>query len=101
MIRIQNGKKYNTGTAKMVAEWWNGSHRFDEVRQELYITKKGSWFIKYQGGPMSEYAVSHGRNTSGSSGITVLSKEDVFNWLECHNEVEAIEKYFPEKIEEA
>ena len=103
MKRIIDGKVYNTDTATEVAHFWNGlgGSDFRNVRESLYVTKKGNWFLCGSGGPMSKYAVSNGNTTSEGSDILPISKADAMRWLESYDETEAIEKYFQDNIEEA
>jgi hypothetical protein len=102
--RVINGKKYNTETADLVASYWNGrgSGDFHSLSEELYLTKNGRWFIAYNGGAFTYAAVECGQNSwSGSKGITVLTAGDAMEWLEKHDETEALEAHFSDKIVEA
>ena len=103
MKKIIDGKVYDTNTAIEVAKYWNGlgSNDFRNISESLYITKKGNWFTAGHGGPMSKYAVSNGNMTSSGSNLEPISSVDALQWLERHNEVEAIEQYFQFEIEEA
>lgn len=103
MKRIINGKMYNTETAELIHEWDNGSYGSDfrSCEESLYKTKKGAYFTAGSGGPMSKYAEHHGNSTSGGEGIEILSEKEAMVWLEEHDGTEALEKYFPEKIEDA
>jgi hypothetical protein len=51
MKRIIEGKTYNTDTATLVADWDNGkfSNDFNYAYENLYITKKGQFFITGNG----------------------------------------------------
>ena len=108
MIKIINGKRYNTETAEEVYCYWNGYSRSDfKFRiKTLYLTKKGAWFIHHDGGAMSDMAVSCGSGgRSGSEDIEPIDAEDAFGFLQAHSDeseaVEAIEKYFASMVEEA
>lgn len=103
MKKIINKKVYNTETATKVASWDNGvyGNDFRNCNEDLYRTAKGAWFIHGTGGPMSKYAVSHGNSTSGSSDIIDLTEEEAYQWMEEHDAIEGIEKYFANHIEEA
>jgi hypothetical protein len=104
MKKIINKKVYDTDKAIEVASFWNGlsSSDFRNVTEELYITHKGNWFMYYSGGPLSQYAECLHRGCyEGSSGIKVLSKDEVYQWLEMREETAAIEKYFTDTLEEA
>lgn len=99
MKKIINRKVYNTETAELIGKYWNGlrTNDFHYVYEELYITKKGSWFLYYSGGALSKY----GESGSGTEGIIPLEPEEAYEWLEENDCNEAIEKYFADKIEEA
>ena len=104
MKKVINGKMYNTETAELIHDWDNGrfSNDFRYRTKTLYRTKKGAWFIRHEGGPMTDMAVSCGSNsTSGSADIEPISKEDAFRFLCTHDGTEKAEEYFPEMIEEA
>jgi hypothetical protein len=102
--RIIDGKKYNTETADLIADYWNGrgGGDFGALSEELYLTKRGTWFLAYSGGALTYAAVSCGNNGKcGSKGIRPLSPEDAMEWLEEHAETEALETHFSDKIVEA
>ena len=103
--KIINGKRYNTETAEEVADCYDVGlatgdfHAFDET---LYRTQRGAWFILGNGGAMTSYAVSIGNTTSGRSGvIRAIPAADAYEWLEQHNETEALEHHFGDIIENA
>lgn len=103
MKEIIGGKKYDTNTAELIAEWNNGYYRsnFKRCEESLYRTTKGAWFVAGEGGPMSKYARPVGDMTSGGGGLTPLTDDEAYEWLENKREMELIEEYFPERIEEA
>lgn len=103
MRRIINGLRYDTETATEVATYGNdlGGNDFRYLNEELYITKKGNWFLKYDGGAMSKYSVSEGNMHSSSSGIAPMTPDEAYYWLEKNDETEALETYFSDNIEEA
>jgi hypothetical protein len=101
MKKVIDGKIYNTDTATEVEYYSNYSTGFDNYNETLYLTKKGVWFLHGSGGPMSPYAVSYPGGSSGGDDIIVYSNDEAFAWLEKHNKIDAIEKYFPGEIEEA
>lgn len=86
MIKIINGKKYSTETAKMVTSWSNGygSNDFHHYCEDLYLKKTGEYFIEYSGGPMSRCSVSVGSDICGSSGIIPLTEEETKEWIIKH-----------------
>lgn len=104
MKKVVDGKMYNTETAELVHGWSNGRGYSDFKHREktLYLTKKGSWFIYHSGGAMTDMAKSAGDNSySGSSDIEPVTRKDAARFLETHDGVDALEKYFIDEIEEA
>jgi len=104
MKAVIDGKKYDTDTAEEVASWDNerSKNDFAWCAETLYRTKKGSWFLEGEGGPMTKYARSCGDNTRcGGSAITPLTAQKALKWCEMYNMTETIEKYFAEMVEEA
>ena len=102
MIKVINGKTYNTDTATKI-----GSHTtaypsdFHYCEDALYITKKGRFFTAGEGGPMSKYAhhVSTG-GWCGGTGLIALTEGDALGWCEKFNiDPEIIVQYF--ELEEA
>ena len=101
MVRIIDGKKYDTETAESVSCWNNGMHYDVKYESEiLYRTKKGNWFIQGSGGALSSYSRRDGNALLGTTEIIAITDELAKKWLEMRHEVEVIEKYFGE-IEEA
>lgn len=103
MKQIIDGKRYNTETATKVASYWNGLSRgeFDAIEENLYVTKNGNWFFEYYGGAGTEYSEWFGNSASEGSGIKPLTPDEVSVWLEQKEEVEALEEYFSDDIENA
>jgi len=99
MKKIINRKVYNTETAELIGKYWNGlsTNDFHYVYEELYITKKGNWFLYYSGGALSKYGES-GRRTEG---IIPLEPEGAYEWLERNDCFEVIDKYFSDFLEDA
>jgi hypothetical protein len=103
MKAIINGKRYDTKTAECVAEWTNGHYTRDfyYCSEDLYRTMKGNWFVHGEGGALSKYAKSYGNSWGGSEEIRALTLEEARDWLEARNEVDTLEKYFEETVEDA
>jgi hypothetical protein len=104
MIRIIDGKRYNTGTATEIASYYNGLGRSDFhcVEETLYRTPKGAWFLEFWGGSLSEYSRSCGPNSwCGDSGLKALSDDDAYLWLQHHNKTAALETYFADRVTDA
>lgn len=102
MKKVINRKMYNTETAELIADWDNGyyGNDFRRCSEELYLTKKGQYFIAGSGGPMSCYAESHGNSASGSEDIRLLTRNEAESWCEQHNCTEALEGHFADMVEE-
>jgi len=102
MKRIINKKTYNTETAILIVETDNGRGRsdFNGIEETLYQTKKGTFFLEYWGGAATGYSKSGGNWSSEGRGIKVLSDDEAYEFLERHNQTDAIEKYFSDVIEE-
>jgi hypothetical protein len=104
MKRIIDGKRYDTETATLVAEWDNGcfGNDFKSCEESLYKTAKGAYFIAGTGGPMSKYAQPVGNNgVGGGSGLEPLDREEAFNWLCDKGLADEAETEFPDLIAEA
>ncbi len=99
MLRIINGKRYNTETAIDVLALElprvdsRSDFRWEDT--EMYLTKKGQWFLAGQGNAMSRWARQSGSNTYGpGSGIQLISPDEARSILEDHGQTELIEQYF-------
>lgn len=68
MKKIMDGKRYDTETAELCAEWENsfGYTDFNWCRERLYQKKTGEFFLYGEGNAMSKYARSIGNNSWGS-----------------------------------
>ena len=104
MKAIHNGLRYDTSTAEQVADWENGYQYsdFHYCCETLYRTAKGNWFLHGQGGARSEYAVRESSNTwGGSQRIIPMTAEEALSWCEDRGQVDAIEEYWPDSVEDA
>lgn len=105
MYKIINGKRYNTETATEIAHAGNnlGYSDFSHYEETLYRTSKGNWFLVGEGGALSKYAkpIAGGGWRGDSDAFRVLSETEAYDWLEKHEETEAIEKYFADSVEDA
>lgn len=85
MIKIINGKKYDTETAKMVGSWDNGypTNDFHYCSETLYLKKTGEFFLFGDGGAMSKYSESCGTNNRcGSCEIIPFTEDEAKEWAE-------------------
>ena len=99
MMRIINGKRYNTDTAERLASWQNmeDSSNFRYENYGVYRTEKGAFFLCYIGGPMSSRGRKEGNEYHADAGIQPVTPDEARVHLErCGmNGAAAIEKYFP------
>jgi hypothetical protein len=88
MKKFINNKMYNTETAELIKEYWNGREKNDNYYhvERLYKTETGDMFLYYSGGIYTEY--------EGREDIIPLKPHDVYNWLDRIDRITAIEKYF-------
>lgn len=73
MLKIIDGRRYDTSTARLIRQ--NGNHNEDkDLRwtETLYRSKTGIWFLYFEGGKKTVYAVS---------GIRPISEEAAVTWL--------------------
>lgn len=104
IIKIINGKTYNTTTATEIASHEHSYQSdFRWCLESLYRTKKGAYFLAGQGGAMSKYA--HAVSTGGWSngeGIIPLDDTDALEWCESHDiDIDIIEAEFGDLVTEA
>lgn len=99
MKKIINGKKYDTDTAKIIAEWNNGYCCGDlkYCSETLYKKRTGEYFIYGYGGAMSKYSESQGNNnwTCGEE-IIPVSYKAAKEWTETNANTETYESEFGE-----
>ena len=101
MKQIIDGMMYNTKTATIIGEYSNGlgESDFRYCWEDLYVTKKGNFFLDGEGGSMSKYSRPCGNMTGGGSRIIALTKEEALEWCEAHLDADEFEEYF--ELEEA
>lgn len=102
MKQIINGKMYNTDTANFLGSFESGiCGDFNHIEENLYVTKKGAYFIEYSGGALTEYAVavSNSNCTTGSSGIKLITESEAKQWAENFLSAERYEEIFGEAEE--
>lgn len=84
MKKIFNGQLYDTSKAKLCGEWDNGlpDRDFNACYESLHQKENGKFFLYGEGGLLTEYAVCHGNETSGSRRITPLTLKEAKAWAE-------------------
>jgi hypothetical protein len=105
MIRIIDGRRYDTDKAQAVADYIASHARgdFRWMREVLYRTPAGRWFLCGTGGPMTPYAqpAFGGGWTGGEDIIRPMAAEEARAWLETRGELAALEQHFGNEIEDA
>lgn len=86
MKKIINKKLYDTETAKLVANWWNGLgvSDFRNCEESLYLKKTGEFFLYGEGGGLSPYAEHFVDGWGYGKKITPLTEEEAREWAEKH-----------------
>ncbi|AFV24621.1 hypothetical protein Mpsy_2417 [Methanolobus psychrophilus R15] len=102
MIKIIDGKRYNTETSEEIANYENmhNCQDFNYYSETLYKTKKGAYFLYGSGMALSKYGRSNGRESYGGHEFEVMTPQEAFEWLTEHNLDYEAEEEFPEMIEE-
>ena len=104
MIKIINGKRYNTLTAMEIATASGGGYATDfrHWEETLYLTPKGAWFLVGKGNAMSQYAEFCMQNSWGpGTAVVVLSEDQAYEWLEKNEEVDLLEEHFASRLSDA
>ena len=103
MRAVIDGWKYDTETAECAGKWANGpdSSNFNFCAEDIYRTKKGSWFLHGRGHANSPYGTSYGTSRGSGEKIVPLDEDQAMAWLEEHECPEVIEKHFSDKIQDA
>lgn len=96
MVKIINGKKYNTDTAEEVGSWWNGLgwNDFHAVQETLYRKRTGEFFLYGEGGAATQYAEPCGDMWGAGEKIVPLSIENAKEWAEKNLSAEKYEAIF-------
>ena len=84
MKKIIDGKVYNTETATLLGEWDNGymGNDFNFAAEDLYITKKGQYFLHCQGGANSSYSEACGNSRAYGHQFILLDEDEAKEWAE-------------------
>lgn len=96
MKKIINSKRYDTDTAKLVAESKQGYiGDFNYVCETLYKKRSGEYFLHGYGHAASRYAKSLGNNRWGAGErIIPMSYEDARKWAETNIDSDEYEREF-------
>jgi hypothetical protein len=98
VLRIIDGKRYDTETATLICDISPNDFHYDDFRYEsthLYRTGKGAWFMAGEGGPLSRWAQPVGQSGKCSGeGIQIISDEEARDLIEQHGKPEQVEEFF-------
>ena len=100
MKKIINNKRYDTETAKQIAETgsWNqgiGPSDFNFWAETLYQKRTGEYFLFGEGGPLSKYSEPYETNGSQSgTKIIPLTLDQAKQWAEKAMDADDYEKVF-------
>ena len=96
MKKIINGKKYDTETAKLVAEYYSdyGKRDYRYYEEHLYQKRTGEFFIYGLGNADSAYKHAMLDGWDGGEKIIPLSWEAARQWAESHLSDEEYEVVF-------
>lgn len=106
MEKLIDGKLYDTDSAELITSTYpNGTQdrgNFRFLKESLYVTENGSYFIAGEGGAKTKYsqpAASGG--TTGGEDIRAVTEEEAFQWCQRRGEVDAAREHFPGHFEPA
>ena len=96
MKKIINGRKYDTETAECVGYMKSGHNYsdFGYYSESIYKKRTGEFFLYGEGGPLSPYAKSVGRDRMGGEAIIPLTEEEAKRWCEENISVSEYEAIF-------
>lgn len=103
MEKIINGRRYDTNTAKKVAEYDGGGARndFSYYHEDLYQKRTGEFFIYGWGNAGSPYSEEVVLNEwSSGEKITPLTIDDAKEWTERTQDADTYESIFGEVDED-
>ncbi len=85
MIKIIEGRKYDTETACLLGEY--SENQYGDVYylyESLYKKKNGEYFLNVVGGAWSVYGIQTERYCCGSEDIIKISENEAKQWAEKH-----------------
>lgn len=104
MIKVINGKRYNTENAHRNGQWSTGGslndvHYADET---LYRTpRSGAYFLHGKGHAMTRWAEHRGKLRGWGEGILPLTQEDALRWAQDKLEDTEVAAGFGYMVEDA
>lgn len=96
MKQVVGGKVYNTETAELLGEYSYGEiTSWHYYREELYRTKKGTYFVYGKGNALSKYGKYEcGYGYDPDEAIEVISEDEARAWAEEHMSAEEYMELF-------
>lgn len=83
MKKIIDGKLYDTEDAEEICERrYLGPSDFNYIWEFLFKSSAGQFFISYEGGAATGYAVPEGRGHRGGAGIKLISVSEAKEFVE-------------------
>ena len=104
MKQIKNGKIYDTEQSEQIAHYNNGLSKrdFGYIRETLYRTENGNFFIVGKGGAKTGYSKSVEGGRSGGSKLIAKDESEVIQWLDQRDiDIDEVDFDFTELVEEA
>lgn len=98
MKKIINGKKYDTETATMLGDYWNGygASDFNYVSEKMYLKKTGEYFLACEGGPLTQYGEFSGGNRTYGEEIIPMTLKEAKEWAVKNMDADSYEEIFGE-----
>ncbi len=86
MRKVIEGKLYDTDRSDEVFHFSNGlpSTDFSYVRETLYRTKGGAFFLVGQGGAATQYREIYSGTVTEGMRVIAMSPDDALQWLSEH-----------------
>ena len=96
MKKFISGRRYDTGTAKLVGHTSYGiPGDFNYWSEVLYVKRTGEYFLFGEGGPLSKYSEHLSENEwTGGREIIPLSLEGAQEWVEKYLDADTYEEIF-------
>ena len=96
MKKFISGRRYDTGTAKLVGYTsYSKQGRSYYWSEDLYRKKTGEFFLHGQGGPMSKYGQPVGENQwKGGNVIIPLSLSEAQEWAKKYLDADTYDEIF-------
>lgn len=99
MKKIINGKSYSTKTATKICHWGGKAYSadFHYCDLDLFLTKKGQFFVVGEGGAHSRFAEKSGDAYVGGRGLQLVSYTEALEYAESRYSdatPKIIEKFF-------